>query len=278
MERLSKYNTIETVSEVIKLAEDGANVIFFDLETTGLSKKTDRILSFSAIKTKYKDGRFEESDRMNVFINPGFHISDEVSAINHITDETVANCEEEDEVVYDIIRFIGDDPVLCGYNSDSFDVPFLQSTYERAAGIDLAYAKTLDVFCMVKDCFDFNDYKLSSVSHELGCDIGLEFHNSIDDVIATIRVCNFILSEIRNRAKSKQPLVYLEVTGWHHFKMSHKVNRVYIHTYPYTTTYYDIYRGEWKTDMRNGDLKTVRKELFSMLAIKNEKELAKAVM
>ena len=134
MNVISKYQTYD---RFIEMANKYKTCIFFDLETTGLRRKVDRILSFSAIKTEYgKDKMFHEVDRLNLFINPGFHIPETITKINHISDETVKDAPTE-EKAFPIIRdFIGDYPIG-GYNSDLFDVPFLNNAFQRVLGISL---------------------------------------------------------------------------------------------------------------------------------------------
>lgn len=274
MDRLSKYQNDEAVKNAMSLARVGTPLVVFDLETTGLGKKSDRILSFSAIKAVWKSLRFEEVDRMDVFINPEFHIPKEVTEINHITDEMVAGCKTEEEVIPEILSFIGDNSILCGYNSHSFDIPFLANAALRAAGEDLEMAAELDVMYLAKEKCNFSSYKLEDVASELGCNIGLTFHRSMDDVIATLRVLNVLLIEYDGKPRGG---VNVEVTGFRRFSLSHLVNRIYVNTFPYSKTYYDIYRGEWHTDLTNVNLKQLRIDALKLAGASDEKEFAKNV-
>ena len=61
------------------------------METTGIRPTLDRVISFSAIKYVKQGAVFKEIDRMDMFLNPGFHIPEEASAGNGITDEMVAD-------------------------------------------------------------------------------------------------------------------------------------------------------------------------------------------
>ena len=116
-------------------------IIFFDLETTGLSITHDRIVQLSYIKV-LPDGTEEED---NLYINPEVHIPEETTAVHHITDEMV-----HDEPTFSQLAprlkqvFMGCD--LAGYNSNRFDVPMLFEEFARAGvRFDLKSVRLVDV-------------------------------------------------------------------------------------------------------------------------------------
>ena len=116
-------------------------LIFFDLETTGLNLMTDRIVEIAYLKV-YPNGN-EESRKMR--INPGMPIPSESTAIHHIADEDVCDCPMFKQVAQSIANdFKGCD--IAGYNSNSFDVPFLAEEFLRAeADFDFANSRFIDV-------------------------------------------------------------------------------------------------------------------------------------
>ena len=65
-------------------------IVFFDLETTGVSVSHDKIIMIGYIKV-YPNGN-EESK--TIYVNPGMHIPEESTAIHHITDEDVKDCPQ----------------------------------------------------------------------------------------------------------------------------------------------------------------------------------------
>ena len=268
---MSKYNESEILKTVLNEVKKGKEIVCFDLETTGLNKRIDRILSFSAIKAKWNK-EFVETARMDLFINPGFHIPEKTSEINHITDEMVKDCDDENTAIPKIKEFIGD-AILCGYNSSTFDIPMLNNAYLRVFGEELKYENAIDVFKLAKEFYKYKEYKLEFVAHELGCDMGLLFHRSMDDVVATLRVLNMIVQEDKKENGYKRLRVY----GGRIFKKSYQVNRIYINTTPYTKTYYDIFRGEWVSDMDNVNMKQLQEDVFRYFNVSNVKELEKTV-
>ena len=116
-------------------------LIFFDLETTGLNIMTDRIVEIAYLKV-YPNGN-EESKKMRV--NPGMPIPVESTEIHGITDEDVRNCPTFRQMAQSIANdFKGCD--IAGYNSNSFDVPFLAEEFLRAeVDFDFANSRFIDV-------------------------------------------------------------------------------------------------------------------------------------
>ena len=63
-------------------------IVFFDLETTGISIVKDRIVEISVLKV-YPNGKEEQR---TIRVNPEMPISAEASAVHGITDEDVKDC------------------------------------------------------------------------------------------------------------------------------------------------------------------------------------------
>lgn len=178
-----------TVKEAVKMLSEGKIMIVFDLETTGLHKDTDRIITFSAIKVAVRDGKWAELDRFDEGMNPGFHIPEDASKVNGLTDDVVKDWQTEAELAKKAKAFLGDNPFLCGYNSVGFDEKFVRNMFLRQGLGELNPSLHLDVVLMARDKLrDLPSRKLNEVAEYFGADKGLSFHKSIDDVIATARV------------------------------------------------------------------------------------------
>ncbi|MDD4142385.1 MAG: 3'-5' exonuclease [Bacteroidales bacterium] len=102
-------------------------IVFFDLETTGLSITQDRIIELAILKVNV-DNSTEEKTWL---INPGMKISLESQAIHGISDEDVKDKPLFKQVAKDIDNFIGNAD-LAGYNCIKFDIPFLAEEFLRA--------------------------------------------------------------------------------------------------------------------------------------------------
>jgi len=116
-------------------------LIFFDLETTGISVTTDRIVQISYIKV-HPNGQEEEG---NLYVNPEMHIPETSTAVHHITDEMVQDKPTFRQLASQLERvFKGCD--LAGYNSNRFDVPLLIEEFLRAdVKFDLTKVRCVDV-------------------------------------------------------------------------------------------------------------------------------------
>lgn len=102
-------------------------MVFFDLETTGLDVFKDRIVEISVLKLM-PDGRTEVKTRR---INPEMHISEEATAVHHITDDDVKDAPTFRQISKSLAGiFEGCD--IAGFNSTRFDIPMLNKEFERA--------------------------------------------------------------------------------------------------------------------------------------------------
>ena len=108
------------------------DIIFFDIEATGLNVLRDRIIQLAMIKY-HADGRpHVEKDYL---INPGIPISEEAMAVHGITPADVARKPVFAQIAEEIFTFIGDAD-LAGYRSNSYDVPMLLEELARC-GLEL---------------------------------------------------------------------------------------------------------------------------------------------
>ena len=275
MARLSSRPYKEEVDKVMDLLVKGWQIIFYDVETTGLKSKTSKILSLSAIKYKYEDNLFKEIDRLDVFINPCLPIPEEASKVNGITNEKVKDEMDEWDTHEKIIRpFFGDNPILAGYNILNFDDKFMQLLWLRSCGVELKPEAELDVLRMVQEKMNLKSSTLENAAKELGADFGLSFHTSIDDVIATERVAELLLPMYYD---ADEPAKFrFKVYGCHYQYYSHKNERIYVHTYPKSSTYYDVYTKSWHSDCLEGfNLKDLQTDFLRFMGVKDEKELVK---
>ena len=100
---------------------------FFDLETTGLDVKKDRIVEIAIVRYEPGGDLLEDSQRFN----PGIPIPKEVIEIHGITDEDVAGEPAFSDYVPMLLdHFDGSD--LAGFNLRKFDVPLLVEEFKRA--------------------------------------------------------------------------------------------------------------------------------------------------
>ena len=166
-----------------------------DLETTGLSFRTEKITEVGIIKIK----NGEVVDEFECFVNPEKPIPQEVVDVTHITDDMVKDAETIEKVIPKIIDFIGDS-VLVAHNAD-FDIGFSKHNFaEYGYSLDNTYIDTLRLAKVIFP--DMKRYKLGLIADKL--DIVVEVaHRALDDVKTLVAVFNVMIQKLKeNGAKT----------------------------------------------------------------------------
>ena len=100
--------------------------VAFDLETTGLNSREDRIIEIGAVKIK----NGEETGRFQTFVDPKVRLRPEIVELTGITDQMLKGAPAIDEVLPKFLEFVGD-RVLVAHNAD-FDTGFMQTACANA--------------------------------------------------------------------------------------------------------------------------------------------------
>ena len=157
-----------------------------DLETTGLSFRTEKITEIGIMKMNEKG---EVIDEFECFVNPEKPIPQRVVEVTNITDDMVKDAETIDKVLPKVLEFVGDS-VIVAHNAD-FDVGFLKyNAKQLGLSLDNTY---LDTLRLAKDLFpDFKKYKLGIIAEKLGIEV-IVAHRALDDVDTTVKVFRVML-------------------------------------------------------------------------------------
>ncbi len=108
-------------------------LLFFDIESTGLSIPTDSIIELSFVKvfpggeSRIKTWKIKPWDYVNKCQKP---INPEASKVNGVTDDMLTGCPRFFEVVEEVVDWLKDSD-LAGFNSAKFDLPMLAEEIER---------------------------------------------------------------------------------------------------------------------------------------------------
>jgi len=158
------------------------NIVFFDIESTGLNVIRDRIIQLAMIRY-HKDG--SPPEERCYLINPGIPISAEAMAVHGITPKDVANKPLFHQLAKEIFEFIGDAD-LAGYNSNRFDIPVLMEEFARAGfDFDVDRRRTIDV----QRIFYKMEPRTLAAAYQFYCQKQiLNAHDAMEDVKATIEV------------------------------------------------------------------------------------------
>lgn len=156
-------------------------IIFFDIESTGLSITQDRIVELSALKIKVNGDQEIKTRRLN----PTIPISPEAQKIHGISNEDVKDCPTFKEVAKSLSNWmLGCD--FAGYNSIKFDIPMLAEEFLRA-GIDFDFRKRKMVD--IQNIFHKMEQRTLSAAYKFYCSKDLEnAHSAEADTVATYEI------------------------------------------------------------------------------------------
>ena len=156
-------------------------LIVFDIESTGINWRTDRIIDLALVKLLPSGDREQHTYR----VHPGMPIPPETTAIHHITDADVEGCPSFSAIVDDVLEVLADCD-LGGYNIVRFDLPLLAKECERAGkalptdGVRLIDAQRI---------FHQREPRNLTAALQFYCgEMHLGAHGALDDVLATVRV------------------------------------------------------------------------------------------
>lgn len=179
-------------------------IVFIDLETTGISLSSDRIVEIAMIKLA-PDGSRQVKRKL---INPGIPIPAESIDIHGITDEMVKDAPTFKQSGNEIKMFI-DNSDLGGYNSNRFDIPILMEEFLRAGmDVDLSNRKMIDV----QHIFYTMEPRTLTAAYKFFCQKELvDAHSAEADVDATIEVLSAQLDRYKNLGNTVESI--LDIIG-----------------------------------------------------------------
>lgn len=124
-------------------------IVFFDIETTGLSKSEDRIIEIYL--TKRDPVTLEEiGDEVHHILDPEVTIGEEAKRLHGITEDDVRGRPKFRDVAEEILAFIKDCD-LSGYNILGFDLPFMFEEFYRCGKVfKYTEHKIIDSFMLWK--------------------------------------------------------------------------------------------------------------------------------
>ena len=102
-----------------------SQLFVYDLETTGLSTKRDKIIEIYIYNV-------DKEVCLHKLINPECEIPSESISVHGLTNMDLKNKPVFKEVVEDIIDFVGKSGYLVSHNNNQFDHPFLEAEFKKA--------------------------------------------------------------------------------------------------------------------------------------------------
>lgn len=189
LKEIINFKPTSVTSKISDLKLD--NFIVIDTETTGLNASKDELLEIAAIK--FVEGQPIEC--LTTLLKPKKEISDEISNINHITNEMVLNAPNVSFVIEAFNNFF-DNYNIVAYNIE-FDIKFLYKN-----GLDLL-SKRRQFFDAIQVCKKYYknsylpNYKLDTICTEYGIHRN-QSHRSVEDALATGIIFNDLGHKLKN--------------------------------------------------------------------------------
>lgn len=168
--------------------------ICFDLETTGLNPKTDKIIEIGAVRVR--NGKAE--DVFETFVAPERKLEQRITQLTGITDDMLKKAPSKEEVIPRFLEFAGED-ILLGH-SVLFDYSFIK---RAAVNCKLKFERQgIDTLKIARK------YLRDLESRNLGflCSyyqIEHHAHRALEDAKATVRLYQKLCEEFYNEEDFK---------------------------------------------------------------------------
>ena len=157
--------------------------VAFDLETTGLSSRNDKIIEIGAVLMQ--NGK--ELDRFQTFVDPQQKLQKETVELTGITDAMLVGAPKLEEIFPAFLQFVGD-RVLVAHNAD-FDTGFIRAACEK-----LGYPYTFtsaDTLVLSQNLMpQLNKFKLDVVANAMSLP-EFNHHRAADDAVT----CGLIMAK-----------------------------------------------------------------------------------
>ena len=172
--------------------------VAFDLETTGLSSQTDRIIEIGAVILK----NGEEVDRFQTFVDPEQTLERKIVDLTGITDEMLVGAPKIEEALPKFLEFIGD-RVLVAHNSD-FDTGFIRAECARL-GHEYNYTAADTLILSQNLLSNLNKFKLNIVSNALSLP-DFNHHRAGDDA----KTCGLVMAKLMQKLEEEHDIHNLQ--------------------------------------------------------------------
>ena len=171
-----------------------ADYVVFDLETTGFSPETNRIIEIGAVKVQ--NGKIVE--KFSTFVNPQVPIPFRIEQLTSINDSMVIDAPVIADILPEFMKFC-EGCVMVAHNAD-FDMSFIKKNCQR---LDIPCKPTIvDTVALARVLLpNLNRFKLDTVAKALG--VSLEnHHRAVDDAGCTAEIFVKFIEMLRERGMS----------------------------------------------------------------------------
>ncbi|MFO7572562.1 MAG: exonuclease domain-containing protein [Gaiellaceae bacterium] len=172
---------------------EDAELVVFDLETTGLSAARDRICEIGAVRV----ARLEIGETYETLVDPGVVLPPAISALTGIRPEELRRAPRAELAVRRLVAFTGDAP-LAAHNA-RFDLAFLDREVERLTCKRVA-APVVDTVWLARRLLAQRSerFSLDHLAHFFGTSTA-PCHRALPDALATAEILIALLGLAQER-------------------------------------------------------------------------------
>ncbi len=165
-------------------------IVCFDMETTGLSRRKDAITELGAVVLK----NGEIIDRYSAFLNPGRPLTREIVQLTGITDDMIKDAPSQKDGLNRFLDWVGDRP-LAAHNAD-FDTGFLM---EGCRKIGRTFRNSyLDTLILCQNLLPgLGKYKLDVIAEHLNLP-EFNHHRATDDAETMAMIFHSLTANLRD--------------------------------------------------------------------------------
>ena len=165
--------------------------VAFDIETTGLNARNDRMIEIGAVI--FSGGSIRQT--FNTFVNPGRSVPAEITQLTGIREEDIGDAPGEKEAMEAFLAFAGDRPLIA--HNANFDTGFMREAAKRQ---NLEFHPVyLDTLTLAQTLLtDLKRFKLDTVSNHLNLP-KFNHHRASDDAMVVARIMAKFIPMLKER-------------------------------------------------------------------------------
>lgn len=169
--------------------------VAFDIETTGLSARNDRMTEIGAVVMK----NGEIIEKFSTFVNPHMKIPVEITELTGIRDSDVKDAPDEDVAMRMFLDFVKDRPLIA--HNASFDTGFMAMACERH---DIDFEPVVADTLYMAQCLltKLKKHRLNVVSEHLGLP-AFNHHRAFEDAAVVARIIEKFIPMLKERGVTK---------------------------------------------------------------------------
>lgn len=168
--------------------------VVFDLETTGLSPNTCKIIEIGAVKVE--DGKI--TDRFSTFVNPKEPIPYKIEELTSIRDDMVITAPTIEEILPKFMEFC-EGCIMVAHNAE-FDMSFIKKNCDlQGIKYDFTVADTMTLAQFLLPTL--SRFRLDTVAKAIGVHLG-NHHRAVDDAACTADIFLKFIEMLKERGIS----------------------------------------------------------------------------